>query len=331
MAHRLTGMRERRLLAANNLPQLPTELISFTPECRRGFVAIGNFDGVHRGHQAMMALLAQRARELGGRALAMTFDPHPWELLRPSGAPPSLMTLQHRVELLKRYGADEVLVCRTTHELLRLSASDFFQQIIIETLNARGLIEGPNFFFGREREGNITLLKQLCEKTGLSLDIVPPILVADQLVSSSVIRSLLSAGQMKEAVDLLGHPYQISGLVGTGMQRGRTIGFPTANLTQCPNLIPAHGVYSGRVRLDRNYPAAIHIGPNPTFGEQESKIEVHILDFTGDLYGQMLSVDLQARIRGVTKFADKEALLEQLHRDCQEARAHFANPSIHEG
>jgi riboflavin kinase/FMN adenylyltransferase len=289
---------------------------------RGGFASIGNFDGVHRGHQAMLNTLISRARSEGVLAVAVTFDPHPIALLKPDAAPPGLTTIEHRAELLARYGVDVTLVLPTDRNLLSLTAEDFFDTILRQRLQVRGLVEGPNFFFGRNRSGNITVLRGFCHAHGLSFDVVPPVTVDEQLVSSSVIRSLIESGDLAHAVRLLGHSYRMSGHVGHGAQRGRTIGFPTANLMDVTTLIPANGVYSGWAFVDNGrHSAAIHIGPNPTFGEGARKIEVHLLDFQGDLYGHELKVDFVDRVRDVRRFESVEQLQLQLQQDVAVVRA----------
>lgn len=287
-----------------------------------GYASIGNFDGVHRGHQAMLNVLTSRARAENVPAIAVTFDPHPIALLKPDATPPALTTIHHRAELLHRFGVDVTLVLPTDLALLALTAEQFFETIVLEKLKARGLVEGPNFFFGRGRSGNITVLRTLCGNHGLSFDVAPPATVDEQLVSSSVIRSLLETGDMAHAVRLLGHNYRLSGRVGRGAQRGRTIGFPTANLVDVRTLIPANGVYAGVTVIDRvRHPAAINIGPNPTFGESAQKIEVHLLDFQGNLYEQTLAIDFLERIRDVRRFASAEELKSQLAQDVENVRA----------
>jgi len=293
---------------------------------RGGFASIGNFDGVHRGHQAMLNTLISRARSEDVLAIAVTFDPHPIALLKPDAAPPELTTIEHRAELLGRYGVDVTVVLPTDRQLLSLTAEVFFDTILREKLQVRGLVEGPNFFFGRNRSGNITVLRGLCHTHELSFDVVPPVTVDEQLVSSSVIRSLIESGDMAHTVRLLGHAYRLTGRVGQGAQRGRTIGFPTANLMDVTTLIPANGVYSGWVLLDNGrHPAAINIGPNPTFGEAARKIEVHLLDFHGDLYGQSLKVDFVDRIRDVRRFESIEQLQSQLQQDVAVVRTAAAH------
>lgn len=289
---------------------------------RGGYASIGNFDGVHRGHQAMLNVLISRARSDNVPAVAVTFDPHPIALLKPEAAPPALTTIDHRAELLKRYGVDVTIALPTDRSFLSLTAEEFFDSIVRAKLQAKGLVEGPNFFFGRNRSGNITVLRSLCAAHGLSFDVAPPVTVDEQLVSSSVIRSLLETGDVAHAVRLLGHHYRLSGTVGHGAERGRTLGFPTANLIEVGTLVPANGVYAGWATVDHvRHPAAIHIGPNPTFAEAGKKIEIHLLDFQGDLYDRTLSVDFVDRVRDVQKFASVEELLAQLNRDMQIVRA----------
>ncbi len=291
-------------------------------DCRGGYVSIGNFDGVHFGHQSMLNALTSRSRADGVSAIAVTFDPHPIALLRPEATPPPLTSIEHRAELLGRYGVDLVLVIPTDRQLLTLTADEFFDTVVRGELRAKGLVEGPNFFFGRNRSGNITVLRSLCAAHGLSFDVVPPVTVDEQLVSSSVIRSLIESGDIGHAVRLLGHPYRVRGTVGRGAERGRTLGFPTANLFDVPTLTPANGVYAALAQLpSHRHAAAVHIGPNPTFGEAARKIEVHILDFTGDLYGQPLEIDFLDRVRDVRRFDSGDELRVQLAHDVTAVRA----------
>lgn len=289
-----------------------------TGEYRGGFLSIGNFDGVHRGHQAMFAALARQAREHQVPSVVFTFEPHPIDLLRPGQAPPAITTLDQKATLIDAGGVDFLIVYPTDRALLQLTAAEFFQQIVQHELRARGLVEGPNFCFGRNRNGNTDTLRELCEKTGLLLEIVPPVFVGEQMVSSSVVRKLLLSGAVADAAECLGHSYQVLGTVSSGAQRGRTIGFPTANLTQVKTLLPRDGVYAGVAHTDgRCWPAAINLGPNPTFGEQRQKLEVHLIGYQGDLYGQPLAVDFVARVRDTQPFPSLEALKEQIQQDVQ--------------
>ena len=292
---------------------------------RGGYASIGNFDGVHRGHQAMLNALTSRSRSDGVPAVAVTFDPHPIALLRPEATPPPLTSIDYRAELLGRYGVDVTVVIPTDRQLLSLTAEEFFDRVVRGELHAKGLVEGPNFFFGRNRSGNVTVLRSLCAAHGLAFDVVPPVTVDEQLVSSSVIRSLIEAGDIGHAVRLLGHPYRIRGTVGRGAERGRTLGFPTANLFNVATLTPGNGVYAALVHTTEGRRAtAVNVGPNPTFGEAARKIEAHILDFDGDLYGRTLDIDFVDRIRDVKRFASVDELREQLQHDLATVRTQTA-------
>lgn len=289
---------------------------------RGGIVSIGNFDGVHRGHQAMLGSLVKTARDSGVPAVVLTFDPHPLELLRPDAAPPRLTTMAYRAELLQKFGVDTVIVLPTTKRFLTLSAEDFFHTIVRTELQAKGLVEGPNFYFGRNREGDISVLQQLCAEYALTLDVVSPEIMDGKLVSSSVIRALIEQGEVTDAGRLMGHKYRLEGDVVAGAQRGRTLGFPTANLAELATLAPANGVYAATTSLDgQQWAAAVNIGPNPTFGESSKKIEVHLLDFSGDLYGRRIEVDFLKRIRDVRKFSSASELMAQLQDDVRAVRA----------
>lgn len=283
---------------------------------RGGWATIGNFDGVHRGHQAMLASLVDRAREFGCPAVVMTFDPHPITLLRPQQTPPALSLLDHKLELFERAQVDCVIVYPTDRALLHLTPDEFFQSIVLGELNACGLVEGPNFFFGHHRAGNVETLRSLCSAAGRVLEVVPAVVMNGRMVSSSQVRSLIASGQIAEAVEMLGHPYRVRGVVESGAARGRTIGFPTANMTEISTLLPPDGVYAGCCRVDGvSYPTAINLGPSPTFGENSRKFEAHLIGFAGDLYGKILDVDLLARVRDVVRFESREALIQQLQAD----------------
>jgi riboflavin kinase/FMN adenylyltransferase len=300
--------------------------------CRDGFVSIGNFDGVHRGHQSMIAELVRNAREHAAPAVVFTFDPHPIALLRPGQSPPPLSTTERKLELLSQCGVDGVIVYPTDQELLQLTPREFFDRIIRGRLQARGLVEGPNFFFGHSRAGNIETLRDFCAAAGIDLEIVPPVVVGDHLVSSSEIRRLIVEGRVREAGSLLGATYRVSGTVVRGAERGRTIGFPTANLEGIRTVLPRDGVYAGRALVGPTspvaseagakwFPAGINIGVSPTFADQERKVEVHIVDFAGDLYGCRVAVELTERLRDTVRFGGIDELKTQLAIDIDRARA----------
>jgi riboflavin kinase/FMN adenylyltransferase len=289
---------------------------------RGGYVSIGNFDGVHRGHQSIVSMLVAKAQQAGVPAVVLTFDPHPIHLLRPQHAPPSLSTINRKAELLQGCGVDCVIAYPTDEALLDLTPEQFFERIIRSEMNVLGLVEGPNFFFGRDRAGDIETLHSLCDAAGLSLDVVPALQFGDRMVSSSAIRSDIAAGRVSHAVDLLGHPYRLQGNVVKGAERGSDLGFPTANLEQIETLLPADGVYAGMAHVSgRTFAAAINIGHNPTFDEAMRKVEVHLIDFTGDLYGERLDVDLFERVRDIVQFDSVEALKQQLSSDMEQVRA----------
>jgi riboflavin kinase/FMN adenylyltransferase len=296
---------------------------------RGGFLSIGNFDGVHRGHQQMFASLVRHAKDRNVPSCVFTFEPHPIQLLRPEHVPPALTSLEQKSELIAACGVDCMVVYPTDLRLLNLSAEDFFQSVVLGEFDALGMVEGPNFFFGRNRSGTVEHLAGFCKAAAIELDAVPPVFVGTQMVSSSVIRGLLVDGEVEEASDLLGHRYRVAGQVAKGAERGRTIGFPTANLAQVVTVLPLDGVYAGvAFNNGRSWPAAINLGPNPTFGERRRKLEVHLIGFEGDLYDQPMQVEFASRIRDTQEFPDVTALKAQLEQDVQQALAVVTGNSI---
>ena len=290
-------------------------------ECRGGAVTIGNFDGVHRGHQALLAELSRQAHRLPGPAVAVTFDPHPLQLLRPAQFQPVLTTIPQRAELLEAHGADHVVILHTTRDLLQLRARDFFNHVLRDGLDAKMVVPGFNFAFGRNREGNVQTLETMCGEAGIGFNLVPPLEIDGRPVSSSRVRDALLGGDVGAAAFLLRRPYRLFGKVVTGQRRGQALGFPTANLAELEVLIPANGVYAVRVdHAGQRWPGAAHIGPNATFGESVRTVEVHLIDFQGDLYGMTLAVDFMERIRDTRPFPSAEALADQLRADVERAR-----------
>jgi riboflavin kinase/FMN adenylyltransferase len=294
----------------------------FPESCRGGALTIGNFDGVHRGHLALLAETCRQAKAFKGPAVAVSFEPHPMQVLRPEQFKPVLTTTGQRSALLEANGADQVVLLKTTSELLRLSAQDFFNRVITGRFEAKALIEGGNFGFGRNREGTIQTLDQFCHGSGMSLTIVPPVMQDEHIVSSSRVRQSLEQGSVDEATQSLGRPYSLEGRVGVGQQRGRTLGFPTANLEGIETLIPGDGVYAVRVeQATKIWNGAANIGPNPTFGEDRRKVEIHLIDFAGELVGQYLTVRFIERLRSTRSFSGVDALVAQLHQDVARARS----------
>jgi riboflavin kinase/FMN adenylyltransferase len=294
---------------------------AFPDAVRGGAVAIGNFDGVHLGHARIVAQLLARAKQLGGPAVVFTFDPHPVLLLRPDKAPPPLTWTDRKAELLAELGIDTTIAYPTDEALLKLTPEEFFKTIVIDRLQAKAMVEGPNFYFGRNRAGTIDVLQKLCFNNEISLDIVKPLEIDNEQVSSSRVRQLISAGDIQAANRLLTEPYRIRGMVRHGAARGAKIGFPTANVDAIDTLLPCPGVYAGRSKVGGAvWPVAVNIGPNPTFGEQALKVEVHIIGFQGTLYGEPLEVDFTARLRDIVRFNSVDELKRQLSTDIESAK-----------
>jgi riboflavin kinase/FMN adenylyltransferase len=302
----------------------------FPARARGAFVTVGNFDGVHRGHQRLIGRLRARADAAGVAALAVTFDPHPVALLRPDKTPVPLVWPEREIALLREAGATEVAVFRTGRWLLDLTARTFFDQVIRHQFAALGMVEGPNFAFGHDRQGDVMILRQWCAEAGIEFEVVDPIKDADRLISSSRIREALAEGLVEEARRLLGRPHRVRGVVTQGAGRGARLGIPTINLDEIDTLIPLDGVYAARAFIQgdenpvaRGWPAACNIGPNPTFGEQIRKVEAHLIDFSGDLYGRTVELEFLARLRSTRVFSSLDELLTQIRADIEETREHW--------
>ncbi|MEM7784968.1 MAG: bifunctional riboflavin kinase/FAD synthetase [Planctomycetota bacterium] len=296
------------------LDELPSHL-------KGGALTIGNFDGVHRGHRVIVDRLNAFASQLNGVSIVFTFDPHPVRLLRPDQTPPPLTWTNRKADLLAKLGVDVVVAYPTDRQLLSLTYQEFFETIVLDKLGAKAMVEGPNFYFGKQREGDIHRLEELCAANEMELEIVDPMLEADSYISSSRIRNLIRDGDVETAANFLTEPYRIRGMVTHGAARGTGIGFPTANLDAIDTLIPKLGVYAGRTYLDgRSHWSAIHIGPNPTFGEDLPKVESHLLDFEGSIYGQPIEIDFISRLRDIQQFDSVEKLVHQLNDDIESTR-----------
>ena len=291
-------------------------------------VTVGNFDGVHLGHAAIIERLRQMASCLAAESAVLTFDPHPATLVRPGTAPAPLSTAARRAELLLNLGIDRVCVQPMVPAVINLSATTFFDHVLRQRLGAVGLVEGTDFRFGRGREGDVRVLASLCDSRGLAFEVVAPLLTRDAVVSSSRVRSLISVGDVAGAMAMLTAPYRLTGVVVEGAKRGRTLGFPTANLAEISTLLPAPGVYAAVATLSdmdqatgtaTSHPAAVHIGANVSFGEAALSVEAHLIGFTGDLYGQSLHVDFLQRLRETHRFESREVLVSQLEADVHRA------------
>jgi len=295
-----------------NLNELPTTL-------RGGAVSIGNFDGVHQGHARIVETLHAQAAAVGGPSIVFTFDPHPVRLLRPNEVPPPLTWSDRKADLIRELDVDGMVVYPTDEKLLALTPREFFRQIVVEQLGARAMVEGPNFFFGKDRAGDIEVLRSLCAASDITLEVVQPLTVGTEYVSSSRIRRLIETGDVGQAAEMLTRPYRIRGMVTHGAGRGAKLGFPTANIDAIDTILPAIGVYAGWAFFgNERWPAAVNIGPNPTFGEDRLKVEAHLIGYAGSLYGQPLEVDFLARVRETRRFASVEELQQQLASDVRE-------------
>jgi riboflavin kinase/FMN adenylyltransferase len=286
-------------------------------------IAPGNHDGVHLGHQALVRSARLYASTHGLRAAALTFDPHPAAVLAPDRAPAPLTCLARRRELLLQAGADEVLVQPFSREFASLLPEQFLQALLQR--GARALVVGPDFRFGKGRAGDVAMLQRFGQQHALGVIVEPPVMVGSARVSSSAVRESISAGRVEDAASLLGHVHDVSGDIVLGNQRGRTLGFPTANLDSEAVLHPADGVYAVVARvLGREQQVLLRgiasLGVRPTFAAGRS-VEVHLFDFQGDLYGERLRVGFVAWVRPQQKFSGVDALRDQIAHDCDAARA----------
>ena len=293
-------------------------------------LALGNFDGLHRGHLKIVERVRRGAAEHGGTPMAMTFDPHPSRVVRPDKAPPLLMTKEQRIEALHDAGIAAVAVVRFTHELSQWDPEMFVRTVLVEWLRVAEVWVGANFLFGHDRSGNFSTLRSLGQRYGFRADKIDPVRYKEFVVSSTRIRRLVSEGRMDEAGALLGHQYYIDGRVVSGKQRGRELGFPTANLDTDNELLPPNGVYATMTTIDGViHPSITNIGVRPTFGDTtKTMIEAYVLGFEGDLYGRNVRLGFVQRLRDERKFADVDALRAQIEADRRRAERLFAQLSV---
>jgi riboflavin kinase/FMN adenylyltransferase len=310
------------------LVQLSSELPS---EATGPAVTVGNFDGVHRGHQELVEATVSEARAIVGRAVVLTFDPHPARVLTPDRAPAPLMTLSQKAEALAALGVDVLAVLPFNAGVAAQSAEQFARTTLAERLRARVVVVGSNFRFGRGREGDLPGLGELGNRLGFRVREVSPLLHDGEPISSSRIRAALARGAVREARDLLGRRFFVDGSVVAGEGRGRGLGFPTANLDVDNEALPASGVYAAWCRTRNGGSAAPHravanLGRRPTFEGVEPTVEVHLLDFSDDLYGRQLRLEFEDRLRDERRFSGPAALAEQITRDVELARGMLAHP-----
>ncbi len=293
----------------------------------RSVVTIGSYDGVHRGHQLIIGRAVERARELGVRSVVVTFDPHPSEVVRPGSHPPLLAPHHRRAELMAGLGVDAVLILPFTAEFSRLSPADFVRTVLVDALGAALVVEGPNFRFGHRAAGDVRVLAELGADHDFRVEVVDlyerGAAGGGEPFSSTLARRLIAEGDVAGAMEVLGRPHRVEGVVVRGAQRGRELGYPTANVETLPySAIPADGVYAGWLVVEGEaMPAAISVGTNPTFDGTQRTVEAYAIDRVGlDLYGMHAAVDFLAYLRGQEKFESIDALLERMADDVKRAR-----------
>lgn len=296
------------------------------PALPRVVLTLGNFDGVHLGHQAIVRRAVTEARAIGGQVVVMTFHPHPTAVLAPARAPARIQSLHDRLLQVRSLGAEVVVVQRFTRAFASLAPETFVRDVLLRHLDLQHVVVGYNVSFGRNRAGTVDTLAALGKQYGFAVDAVGPVTVEGEQVSSTVVRTFLGAGDVRRVARLLGRPHVLRGRVVTGERRGRTLGFPTANLHLPPSvMLPADGVYAVYAVVgEQRVPAVLNIGVRPTFGELRRTVEAHLLDWSGDLYGRWVCLELVERLRGEQKFAGPDALVAAITNDIAAARTHLA-------
>lgn len=288
-------------------------------------VTIGNFDGIHLGHQSIFRQVVQKARENNGTAVVFTFEPHPVKVLVPEKSPHLLTSFNRKMGLIEECEIDQVVYEEFNLDLAGMAAEDFVKTLLVDRLQARQIIVGSGFVFGRGREGSVSTLKCLGETLGFTVHLITPVRVRGEVVSSSRIRALLDAGNVEEAAELLGRPYSVAGSVVEGYQAGNTIGIPTANIEHDGAMAPPRGVYAARVHFDgMDHHGVVNVGFNPTFNRKQLSVEVHIFDFNQQIYGKEIEVRFIRHIRNEITFPSAEALVQQIKKDIQTAKTLFA-------
>jgi len=293
-------------------------------------LALGNFDGVHRGHRKILDRVGRVAGERGATSVVMTFDPHPPRVVRPDKAPPLLMTKAQKLEAIADAGVQGAAIVRFTPDLSRWDPEMFVRTVLVDWLHVAEVWVGANFLFGRDRSGNFSILRLLGSRYGFKAEKIDPVRYKDFVVSSTRIRRLVSEGRVDEAGALLGHQYCLDGSVMRGDQRGRTLGFPTANLCSENELLPPHGVYATTTRINEVVHASVtNVGTRPTVeASGRTVVETHIFNLDRDLYGQSIRVGFVQRLRDERAFESLEQLRAQIDADCQRARVLFGRLSL---
>lgn len=295
----------------------------------RPVLTVGNFDGIHLGHRAILETVVDRARSLSGQAVVHTFEPHPRKVLQPGKAPRLLTTLEQKLELLEAAGTDVVVVEPFTLEFAKTSADVFIRDVLHERIAPVEVYVGYDFHFGRDREGSMRMLTEMGPRLGFAVTVIPEVTVGAGDVNSTRIRELLGGAEVEKANEMLGRSYTVRGVVVVGEQRGRALGFPTANLEAENEVLPAAGVYAGRARLldpgdpeaGSSWAAVTNVGTRPTFEASGRMLaEAHLIDFEGDVYGRRIEVAFEHHLRAERRFDGVDALREQIRADVAEAR-----------
>lgn len=308
-------------------------LYSLTTPLSGSVVTIGNFDGVHRGHQALLAQLNEHAKALNVPSVVVTFEPQPAEFFAQGQAKYARLTRwREKYVALAKYGVDKVLVLRFNDRLASLSAEEFIKNILIDGLAARHVLVGDDFRFGYQRRGDFDFLKNRGERNGFSVESMPTVLIAGERVSSTRIRTALMAANHRLAEQLLGRPYSLEGHIVNGDKRGRSMGFPTANVYMARQVTPVQGVYVVRMHgvSEQALPGVANIGIRPTVGGTRSLLEVHLFDFDQEIYGRHVSVEFCEKLRDEKRFDNFEQLKEQIWQDAAQARAYFMAATLKE-
>ncbi len=293
-----------------------------TPLLSSSVVTLGNFDGVHLGHQALLKSVVSEAKKLALPSAVLSFHPHPFKILRPDKAPPLLLPLREKRRLIEEAGIDFFVCLEFNHQLASMSAYQFIKEILVRRLGVEEIFVGKDYRFGKDRVGDVGYLKKIGDLFQFKVEVVGPVVVDGILVSSTRIRRLIMEGKIREAMKLLGRPYKVLGRVIPGAGRGRRLGFPTANIQPENELIPQRGVYSVGVEIENiMYPGVGNVGYNPTFnGDDIVRIEVFIIDFSGILYNKEISVLFLDKIRDEVRFSSPDLLVSQIERDVKEAK-----------
>lgn len=295
------------------------------PSSDRTIATVGNFDGVHVGHQAIIRRVVTLASELSVLSVAVTFDPVPKKVLQPETAPPLIETLEQRLEHLEALGLDHTIVVRFDQNFANHSPEEFVTKYLVGVLRVRGVVVGQNFSFGHEKRGNLGLLKQLGAEHDFITEGIPEVRIGNQRISSTLIRELIKAGQMEDVRTYMGRPFALQGTIVPGEKLGGTIGIPTANLKVDNEIVPATGVYVTRTLLPdgKDIPSVTNVGFRPTVGGKTLTVEAHLLGYSGDLYGQKIQLQFFQKLREEMRFKSLDELKSKIHSDIQQAETYF--------